>query len=148
MLAFAVSLAARKGLALPRGCKSSLARCRAYLDAEAGPAASRAAMPGAADGPRPPSAAMLRYARRLAAERGLDCPPEIETQFAACRGFLDAHAAPAAAGAPTGRAARQARPGPAKPKSSPSAAGKPDAAEPKSRTPRRRPAAARAASGA
>lgn len=111
MVAFAVALAARKGVPLPRGCKSSLARCRAFLDAEAGPAASRAAGPGADAGPRAPSAAMLRYARTLAAERGLDCPPEIETQFEACRRFLDAHAAPTR----TGPGARQARPGPVKP---------------------------------
>jgi DNA topoisomerase-3 len=105
-----VALAARKGIALPRGCKSSLARCRVFLDAEAGPAASRTAAPGADRGLRPPSAAMLRYARTLAAERGLDCPPEIETQFEACRRFLDAHAAPTG----TGSSARQARPGPVK----------------------------------
>ncbi|MCI9881412.1 MULTISPECIES: type IA DNA topoisomerase [Methylobacterium] len=145
MAAFAVSLAARKGIALPRGCKSSLARCRAFLDAEAGPAAARAGAPG---GARPPSAAMLRYARSLAAERGLDCPPEIETQFEACRRFLDAHAA----SAPTGRAARQARPGPAEPMSvpagtSPSRSGKPKSSKSQSGKPRRRPAAARAASG-
>jgi len=108
MVAFAVALAARKGIALPRGCKSSLARCRVFLDAEAGPAASRTAAPGADRGLRPPSAAMLRYARTLAAERGLDCPAEIETQFEACRRFLDAHAAPTG----TGSTARQARPGP------------------------------------
>mgnify|MGYP002653616656 CR=1 FL=1 len=111
MVAFAVALAARKGIPLPRGCKSSLARCRAFLDAEAGPAASRTAAPGAAGGPRAPSAAMLRYARTLAAERGLDCPPEVETQFEACRRFLDAQAAPTR----TGPTARQARPGPVKP---------------------------------
>ncbi|KQT78615.1 DNA topoisomerase [Methylobacterium sp. Leaf465] len=110
MVAFAVALAARKGIPLPRGCKSSLARCRAFLDAEAGPAASRTAAPGAAGGPRAPSAAMLRYARTLAAERGLDCPPEVETQFEACRRFLDAQAAPTR----TGPTARQARPGPVK----------------------------------
>ncbi|MCJ2035792.1 type IA DNA topoisomerase [Methylobacterium sp. J-068] len=95
MIAFAVSLAARKGVALPRGCRSSLVRCRAFLDAHAGPRApgDAAAVRGAA---RPPSAAMLAYARRLAAERGLACPPEIETRFDVCREFLDAHAAPKA----------------------------------------------------
>ncbi|MGU3362798.1 DNA topoisomerase [Methylobacterium sp. M6A4_1b] len=150
MAAFAVSLAARKGIALPRGCKSSLARCRAFLDAEAGPAATRMAPAG---GARPPSAAMLRYARSLAAERGLDCPPEIETQFEACRGFLDAHAA----SVQTGRAARQAKPEPAKPRSfpagaSPSRSGQPNSGKSgsgksNSGKPRRKPAAARAASG-
>ena len=37
---------------------------------------------------------MLAYARRLAEQRGMACPPEVETQFDACRRFLDAHAEP------------------------------------------------------
>jgi DNA topoisomerase III len=61
MIAFAMSLAERKGVPLPRGCKSSLARCRAFLDAHAGP---RAETPAATGAGRPPSEAMVRYARR------------------------------------------------------------------------------------
>ena len=103
MLAFAVSLAARKGVPLPRGCKSNLARCRAFLDAQAGPRSEPGAGTGKGngngnangkDGERLPSAAMLAYARRLAEQRGMACPPEVETQFDACRRFLDAHAEP------------------------------------------------------
>ncbi|GJD73546.1 hypothetical protein CFIICLFH_1775 [Methylobacterium goesingense] len=102
MIAFAVSLAARKGVPLPRGCKSSLARCRAFLDAHAG---ARAAV-GPKGAERAPSPAMLAYARRLAETRGLDCPPEVEAQFEACRRFLDAHAAGAGADESVGRPIR------------------------------------------
>lgn len=109
MVAFAVSLAARKGVPLPRGCKSSLARCRAFLDAHAGP------RPEARDGvgaERAPSAAMLAYARRLAEDRGLACPPEVETRFDACRRFLDAHAPKVSEseGSAAGASAAPARP--------------------------------------
>lgn len=41
MVAFAVSLAERKGLTLPRGCKSNGNICRAFLDAHAGPRTSQ-----------------------------------------------------------------------------------------------------------
>ena len=93
MRAFAVSLAARKGVTLPRGCKSSMSVCRAFLDAHAGPRAQPEDSAGQPGQPRVPSAAMLGYARSLAAARGINCPPETETDFDACRRFLDAHAA-------------------------------------------------------
>jgi DNA topoisomerase-3 len=35
---------------------------------------------------------MLRFAQSLAQAKGLPCPPEVETRFAACRAFLDTHA--------------------------------------------------------
>ncbi|WP_187277575.1 DNA topoisomerase [Methylobacterium sp. WL18] len=92
MLSFAVSLAERKGVKLPRGCKSNISVCRAFLDTHAGPRAPQndgVSQPGHQ---RVPSAAMLSYARGLAEQRGITCPPEIETTFDACRRFLDAHA--------------------------------------------------------
>ncbi|SFM48862.1 type IA DNA topoisomerase [Methylobacterium pseudosasicola] len=92
MLSFAVSLAERKGVKLPRGCKSSISVCRAFLDTHAGPRAPQndgVSQPGQQ---RVPSAAMLSYARGLAEQRGITCPTEIETNFDACRRFLDAHA--------------------------------------------------------
>ena len=92
MLSFAVSLAERKGVKLPRGCKSSVSVCRAFLDSHSGPRAPRQDAEGHADTDRPPSAAMLRYAQSLAEEQGIACPPEATTSFEACRRFLDAHA--------------------------------------------------------
>ena len=77
MIAFATSLAARKGLKLPRGLKSNGAICRAFLDQHA---PARSSGPGEhrpQNGPRPPSEAMVRYARALAEEHGVECPPEI-----------------------------------------------------------------------
>ncbi|WP_407943194.1 type IA DNA topoisomerase [Methylobacterium oxalidis] len=92
MVAFAVSLAARKGLTLPRGCKSNSSICRAFLDTHA---AARTAQPEAAQRSgeeRAPTPAMLRYAHDVAQQRGIPCPPEAEASFAGCRTFLDAHA--------------------------------------------------------
>ncbi len=103
MVAFAVSLAERKGVPLPRGCKSSMRVCRTFLDAQAGPRAQGDMEARGPDGVRAPSEAMLRYARSLAEARGIACPPEVEARFEACRSFLDAHA-----GRPdTARAARK-----------------------------------------
>ncbi|WP_244965620.1 DNA topoisomerase [Methylobacterium soli] len=97
MVAFAVSVADRKGLALPRGLKSNASICRAFLDLHAtqrNPGGEKGGDPGSTMGgaERPPSPAMLRYAQSLARTKGLACPPEVETQFAACRAFLDVHA--------------------------------------------------------
>lgn len=96
MVAFAVSLAERKGLKLPRGCKSSLRICRGFLDAHAGSRRSQPPEAGSAERQgeeRAPTPAMLRYAQSLAQQRGIPCPPAIETSFAECRRFLDTHAA-------------------------------------------------------
>ncbi|MGE8130603.1 type IA DNA topoisomerase [Methylobacterium sp. NPDC080182] len=93
MVAFAVSLSERKGVTLPRGCRSSISVCRAFLDTHAGPRAGQEDDAGRADGRRSPSAAMVGYARSLAQQRGIPCPPDAETDFDACRRFLDAHAA-------------------------------------------------------
>ena len=92
MITFAASLAARKGLKLPRGLKSNAAICRAFLDQHAPARSSEAGEHRPQNGPRPPSEAMVRYARALAEEHGVECPPEIATDFAACRAFLDEHA--------------------------------------------------------
>ena len=90
MLAFAVSIAAQGGLKLPRGLKSNGAICRAFLDQHA---PSRSSRPGEAPqpGPRSPSEAMVRYAWSLAEQQGIECPPEVITNFTACRAFLDEH---------------------------------------------------------
>ncbi len=92
MIAFASSLAARKGMKLPRGLKSNGAICRAFLDQHAPARSSEPKDPGAQNGPRPPSEAMVRYAQALAEEHKVECPPEITTDFTACRAFLDKHA--------------------------------------------------------
>jgi DNA topoisomerase-3 len=89
MIAFATALAARKGVRLPRGLKTSAAVCRGFLDAHA--ERREAPPPGET---RPPTPAMLRFAQALAREKALDgLPPEVEIDHAACRRFLDAHAA-------------------------------------------------------
>ncbi|WP_342211351.1 DNA topoisomerase [Microvirga pakistanensis] len=92
MIAFSTSLAARKGLKLPRGLKSNAAICRSFLDQHAPARSSEAGEHWPQNGPRPPSEAMVRYARALAEEHGVECPPAIATDFAACRAFLDEHA--------------------------------------------------------
>ncbi|PVE24907.1 DNA topoisomerase [Microvirga sp. KLBC 81] len=97
MIAFATALAARKGVKLPRGLKSNSAICRAFLDQHAPARSSEPVEHRPRNGPRPPSEAMVRYARALAEEHGMECPPEITTDFAACRAFLDAHASRRAA---------------------------------------------------
>jgi DNA topoisomerase-3 len=92
MIAFATSLAARKGVKLPRGLKSNGAICWAFLDQHAPARSSEPGEHRPQNGSRPPSEAMVRYARALAAEHGVECPPRITTDFAACRAFLDAYA--------------------------------------------------------
>jgi DNA topoisomerase-3 len=92
MISFAVSLAERKGVKLPRGCKSSISVCRSFLDIHAGPRTPH--QDDGAGRPRDrriPSEAMLSYARSLAERRGIPRPPETETDFDACRRFIDAH---------------------------------------------------------
>jgi DNA topoisomerase-3 len=93
MLAFATSLAARKGLKLPRGLKSKSSVCRTFLDQHAPPRTSSSEDTAPRNGPRLPSEAMVRYAQSLAEQNGIDCPPQVNTDFAACRTFLDQHAA-------------------------------------------------------
>ncbi|TXM66632.1 DNA topoisomerase [Methylobacterium sp. WL12] len=92
MVAFAVSLAERKGVRLPRGCKSSSSVCRTFLDTHAGARAPQAEQRSGLGTPRAPSDAMVRYARSLAEQQGIACPPDVETSFDACRRFLDSRA--------------------------------------------------------
>jgi DNA topoisomerase-3 len=104
MVAFATSIAARQGLKLPRGLKSNGAICRSFLDQHAprrAPGPDEVASQG---GPRPPSEAMVRYARSLAEEQGIECPIAATTHFATCRAFLDQHAQKAPQKKVTGRA--------------------------------------------
>jgi DNA topoisomerase III len=91
MIAFATSIAARQGLKLPRGLKRSSAICRAFLDQHAPKQSPGSGEPPHQSGPRPPSEAMMRYARFLAGQKGIECPSAITTDFAACRAFLDEH---------------------------------------------------------
>ncbi|MCJ2088126.1 hypothetical protein MKK88_19375 [Methylobacterium sp. E-005] len=77
---------------LPRGCKSSISVCRAFLDIHAGARAPQEGNTDQSRERRTPSAAMLGYAHSLAEQRGISCPPEAEIDFDACRRFLDAHA--------------------------------------------------------
>jgi DNA topoisomerase-3 len=93
MIALAASIAARKGIKPPRGLKSNGAICRAFLDRHAPARAQQAMGPGGKDGAsRPPSEAMRRFAQALARERGIECPPEVVTDFVACKAFLDEQA--------------------------------------------------------
>jgi DNA topoisomerase-3 len=91
MIAFATSIATRNGLKLPRGLKSNGAICRAFLDQHAPARSSEPGEHRLQNGPRPPSEAMVRYARALAEEHGIECPLAVTTDFAACRTFLDEH---------------------------------------------------------
>jgi DNA topoisomerase-3 len=90
MIAFATSIAAQRGLKMPRGLKSHSAICRAFLDQHAPARSSERGKP-APTGPRPPSEAMVRYARSLAEQEGIECPPAAIADFVACRAFLDEH---------------------------------------------------------
>jgi DNA topoisomerase-3 len=105
MLAFATSLATRHGLKLPRGLKSKSSVCRTFLDQHAPPRASGSGDTVPDNGPRPPSDAMVRYARSLAQEKGIACPAEVTTDFAACRTFLDQHVVKRSSSKITGEAA-------------------------------------------
>nr|WP_046864111.1 DNA topoisomerase [Microvirga massiliensis] len=91
MIAFATSLAARKGVTLPRGLKSNSAICRAFLDQHAPQRTSGSGDPTHGGGSRSPSEAMVRYARALAEGKGIECPSAVTTDFEACRAFLDEH---------------------------------------------------------
>jgi DNA topoisomerase-3 len=109
MVSFAVSLAKRIGVRLPRGCKTSMRACRAFLDSQAGPRALQQEQGGEPHAVRAPSGAMLRYARRLAEQQGKACPPEVQTNFDVCRRFLDAGSA--AVRTPPGKSPRMKRTG-------------------------------------
>ena len=112
MLAYAVALAERKGLKLPRGLKGDSRICRTFLGQHGEPRPERPAGTAGVAGSRPPSPAMLRYAQNLARQLGTDCPDNVSEDFEACRRFLDAHAPgtpPRAAPAPRGKA-RTGRP--------------------------------------
>lgn len=91
MIAFATSIAAQRGLKLPRGLKTNSAICRAFLDQHAPQRSSGPARAAPQMGPRPPSEAMVRYAQSLAEQQGIECPPAVLADFAACRIFLDEH---------------------------------------------------------
>ncbi|KQP28770.1 DNA topoisomerase [Methylobacterium sp. Leaf102] len=109
MVSFAVSLAKRMGVRLPRGCTTSMRVCRTFLDTQAGSRVSQQEQAGEPNAVRAPSEAMLRYARRLAEQHGKACPPDIETHFDACRRFLDSGAS--AALTPTKKPERTKRKG-------------------------------------
>jgi DNA topoisomerase III len=91
MIAFATSIAAQRGLKLPRGLKTNSAICRTFLDQHAPQRSSGLAKAAPQTGPRPPSEAMMRYAQSLAEQKGIECPPAVLADFAACRTFLDEH---------------------------------------------------------
>jgi DNA topoisomerase III len=91
MIAFATSIAAQRGLKLPRGLKTNSAICRTFLDQHAPQRSSGLSGAAPQTGPRSPSEAMVRYARSLAEQQGIECPPAVLADFAACRTFLDQH---------------------------------------------------------
>ena len=113
MLAYAVSLAERKGLKLPRGLKKDGRICRTFLGEHAEPRPAGPTGPAAGAGPRSPSPAMVRYATTLARQLGTACPAEVSEDFEACRRFLDANvrgASPGAGGKPARKARQGSRP--------------------------------------
>jgi DNA topoisomerase-3 len=69
MIAFATSIATQRGLKLPRGLKTNGAICRTFLDQHAPQRSSGPARAAPQTGPRPPSEAMVRYARSLAEQK-------------------------------------------------------------------------------
>jgi DNA topoisomerase III len=75
MIDFATAIATRKGVKLPRGLKSNGAMCRAFLDQHAPAPSSGSGEHKPQNGSRAPSEAMVRYARALAEEHGIECPP-------------------------------------------------------------------------
>jgi DNA topoisomerase-3 len=95
MIAFATSIATQRGLKLPRGLKTNGAICRTFLDQHAPQRSSGPARAAPQTGPRPPSEAMVRYARSLAEQKRIECPLAVLADFAACRTFLDEHSAKA-----------------------------------------------------
>jgi DNA topoisomerase-3 len=95
MITFATSIAAKRGLKLPRRLKTDSAICRTFLDQHAPQRSFGPPKVAPQAGPRPPSEAMARYARSLAEQKGVDCPPAVLADFAACRAFLDEHSAKA-----------------------------------------------------
>jgi DNA topoisomerase-3 len=110
MIAFATSIAAQRGLKLPRGLKTNSAICRTFLDQHAPQRSSGPARAAQQNGPRPPTDAMARYARSLAEQKGIECPPTVLADFAICRTFLDEYSSKAQhppeknrAGTPKGR---------------------------------------------
>jgi DNA topoisomerase-3 len=110
MIAFATSIAAQRGLKLPRGLKTNSAICRTFLDQHAPQRSSGPARAAQQNGPRPPTDAMARYARSLAEQKGIECPPTVLADFATCRTFLDEYSSKAQhppeknrAGTPKGR---------------------------------------------
>ncbi|WP_201863911.1 type IA DNA topoisomerase [Microvirga soli] len=91
MIAFATSLAAQRGLKLPRGLKTNSAICRTFLDHHAPQRSSGPTTATPQTGLRSPSEAMVRYARSLAEQKGIECPPTVLVDFATCRAFLEEH---------------------------------------------------------
>jgi DNA topoisomerase-3 len=95
MIAFATSIAAQRGLKLPRGLKTNSAICRTFLDQHAPQRSTEPARAAQQNGLRPPTEAMARYARSLAEQKGIECPPTVLADFTACRTFLDEHSSKA-----------------------------------------------------
>jgi DNA topoisomerase-3 len=95
MIAFATSIAAQRGLKLPRGLKTNSVICRTFLDQHAPQRPSGPSKAEPQTGPRAPSEAMARYARSLAEQKGIECSPAVLADFPACRTFLDEHSAKA-----------------------------------------------------
>jgi DNA topoisomerase-3 len=60
MIAFATSIAAQRGLKLPRGLKTNSAICRTFLDQHAPQRSAEPARAAQQNGPRPPTEAMAR----------------------------------------------------------------------------------------
>src|SRR4051812_24476600 len=77
-----------RGAAAPRAGKGRARRA----DPGQVPGGTTPADPAGGAGPRPPTERMLGFARSLARERRLDLSAEAETDYDACRRFLDAHA--------------------------------------------------------
>jgi DNA topoisomerase-3 len=91
MLAFAERIAQALGQPLPEEVRTNGRACSDFITANKD--AAQAHMATSDD--RPPTDKMLGFARKLAAESGVDLPEEVTTKFAACRAFIDTHVAAA-----------------------------------------------------
>ncbi|APT58720.1 DNA topoisomerase III [Roseomonas gilardii] len=84
MARFVASLAKRKGITPPKGYTRSATACRAFLDEHAPRREG-----GEAGTVRAPSPAQLGFARKLAEQRGVALPEEVQASAAAISAWID-----------------------------------------------------------
>ncbi len=87
MAALAKTVGDRKGVALPKGCLTDAATCRAFLDAHLPKRA-----PGEEDKPFPPSEKQAAFAERVALETGETIPEAAKASGRDLSAWIDRHA--------------------------------------------------------